>query len=165
MTVRVGMGFDIHPFGGEQPLVLGGVEIEGPGLVGHSDADVVVHAVADALLGAACLDDLGTLFPASDDRHKGASSIDMLEEVARRLADSGWSVGNVDVVVAAETPPLAAHRALMCERIAGALAAAEAPHQPAPFVNLKPKRGEGLGAVGRSEGIAAWAVCLLVRGE
>ncbi len=154
MNLRVGLGFDVHPFGGAAPLVLGGVEIpEGPGLVGHSDADVVAHALADALLGAAGLPDLGTLFPASDDAHRGASSIGMLREVVVRVAGAGWRVANADVVVAAEQPRLGPHVSAMSAVLAEVLDGA---------VSVKPKRTEGVGAVGRGEGIAAWAVALLV---
>jgi 2-C-methyl-D-erythritol 2,4-cyclodiphosphate synthase len=153
VSIRVGLGFDVHAFGGDGPLVLGGVTIDdAPGLVGHSDADVVAHAVADALLGAAGLPDLGTLFPASDDRYRGASSIGLLQEVMTRVAAAGWQVANVDVVVAAEQPRLAPHIAAMSGTLAEVLGA------PA---SVKPKRAEGIGAVGRGEGIAAWAVALL----
>ncbi len=152
--MRVGLGFDVHAFGGDGPLVLGGVTIpDGPGLVGHSDADVVAHAVADALLGAAGLPDLGTLFPASDDQYRGASSIVLLRDVAGRVADAGWHVGNVDVVIAAEQPRLAAYVGEMASLLAGVVDGA---------VSVEPKRTEGVGAVGRGEGIAAWAVTLLV---
>jgi 2-C-methyl-D-erythritol 2,4-cyclodiphosphate synthase len=154
VNVRVGLGFDVHAFGGDGPLVLGGVSIpDGPGLVGHSDADVVAHAVADALLGAAGLPDLGTLFPASDDRYRGASSVVLLRDVVARVADAGWQVGNVDVVVAAEQPRLAAYIGEMAGLLAGVVGGP---------VSVKPKRTEGVGAVGRGEGIAAWAVTLLV---
>jgi 2-C-methyl-D-erythritol 2,4-cyclodiphosphate synthase len=166
MTIRVGLGFDVHPFvtDGSSPLVLGGVTIDGaPGLAGHSDADVVAHAVADALLGAAGLPDLGTLYPATDAEHAGAASLGFVSDIATRLAGDGWHVVNVDVVIAAETPRLAPHLAAMAERTAAALApAAEAGGEPVP-VSVKPKRAEGLGAVGRAEGIAAWAVTLLER--
>ena len=136
----MGLGYDVHAFGGDGPLVLGGVAIDGTGLVGHSDADVVTHAVADAVLGAAGLPDLGTLFPSDDDQWRGASSIELLRDVAQRVRSAGWWVGNVDVVVAAE------------------------PMGDGIHVRVKPKRGEGIGAIGRSEGIAAWAVALLDRG-
>lgn len=152
MTMRVGLGFDVHPFGGEGPLVLGGVTIDGSGLVGHSDADVIAHAVADALLGAAGLGDIGTMFPASDDAYRGASSMRLLDDVVARVADEGWRVVNVDVVVAAEAPPLATHVAEMVSNLSGALGAP---------TSVKPKRAEGVGAVGRGEGIAAWAIALL----
>jgi len=164
--MRVGLGFDVHPFvtDGSRPLVLGGVTIDGaPGLAGHSDADVVAHAVADALLGAAGLPDLGTLYPASDDEHAGAASLGFVADIASRLAGDGWHVVNVDVVIAAETPRLAPHLAAMAERTAAALApAAGTSGDPVP-VSVKPKRAEGLGAIGRAEGVAAWAVTLLER--
>ncbi len=166
MKVRVGLGFDVHPFaaGSDRALVLGGVTIDGaPGLAGHSDADVVAHAVADALLGAAGLPDLGTLFPASDDAHRGASSMGFLRDVATRLATDGWRIGNVDVVIAAERPRLAPHLDAMARNTASALDAARDPDDVAVPVSVKPKRAEGLGAIGREEGIAAWAVALLGR--
>jgi 2-C-methyl-D-erythritol 2,4-cyclodiphosphate synthase len=164
MRTRVGLGYDVHAFGGEGPLVLGGVTIEGTGLVGHSDADAVTHAVADAVLGAAGLPDLGTLFSADDDQWLGASSIEMLREVAQRVRASGWWVGNVDVVVAAEVPKLAPHVDAMAENLIAALGVAAEPMGGGILVRVKPKRGEGIGAVGRSEGIAVWAVALLDRG-
>ena len=158
--MRVGLGFDVHPFGGEGPLVLGGVTFDGPGLAGHSDADVVAHAVADALLGAAGLADLGTLFPATDERYRGANSMALLRVVAGRVAESGWQLANVDVVVAAERPHLAAHLPAMAEGLGAALHPLVG-HSATPAVSVKPKRVEGLGAIGRAEGIAAWAVALL----
>ncbi|HEY3239180.1 MAG TPA: 2-C-methyl-D-erythritol 2,4-cyclodiphosphate synthase, partial [Acidimicrobiia bacterium] len=102
--MRVGLGFDVHRFGVDRPLVLGGVTVEGPGLAGHSDADVVAHAVADALLGAAGLPDLGTLFPATDERYENADSMVLLADVAGRVKRAGYRVGNVDVVIVAERP-------------------------------------------------------------
>jgi 2-C-methyl-D-erythritol 2,4-cyclodiphosphate synthase len=155
--MRVGLGFDVHAFagadGGDRPLVLGGVTIAGaPGLVGHSDADVVAHAVADALLGPAGLPDLGSLFPASNDRYRGASSIDLLCDVVDEVRAAGWTAVNVDVVVAAEQPKLAPHIEIMQANLAGVIGAP---------VSVKPKHAEGVGAVGRGEGIAAWAVSLL----
>jgi len=153
MTIRVGMGYDVHPFATDRPLVLGGVLIPGPGLVGHSDADAVAHAVSDALLGPAGLPDLGTLFPASDARWRGASSIALLREVVERVAAEGWTVGNVDVVVNAERPTLAPHVDAMRANLAEVLGGAH--------VSVTPKRGEGVGAVGRAEAIAVWAVALL----
>ena len=150
--MRVGLGFDVHPFGGEGPLVLGGVRIEdSPGLAGHSDADVVAHAVTDALLGAAGLPDLGTLFPASDERYAGADSMILLADVAGRLAAAGYAVGNVDVVIVAERPKLAKHIQAMAhnlERVVGG------------SVSVKPKRTEGVAFAG-ADGIAAMAVALL----
>jgi 2-C-methyl-D-erythritol 2,4-cyclodiphosphate synthase len=163
MKTRVGLGFDVHAFGSDQPLVLGGVELEGPGLVGHSDADAVAHAVADALLGAAGLGDLGTTFPATDERYRGANSLDLLREVAIRVRDAGWWVENVDVVIAAEEPRLAPHVAKMAANITTALVAATEPMGDGIGVAVKPKRAEGLGTIGRGEGIAAWAVALVAR--
>lgn len=154
MTIRVGLGYDVHAFGGERPLVLGGVTIAGSGLVGHSDADAVAHAVADALLGPAGLPDLGELFPASDDRYAGASSLDLLHQVVMLVNAQGWTVGNVDVVVNAERPALAPHLEAIRQNLADVLG-------PGAFVSVKPKRGEGIGTVGRGEGIAVWAVALL----
>lgn len=153
--IRVGLGYDVHPFTDDdaRPLVLGGVTIEGRGLAGHSDADVVCHAAADALLGPAGLPDLGALFPASDDAHRGASSLALLRDVFGRVADAGWAVVNVDVVVNAETPRLAPHVDAMSARVSDALGGAH--------VSITPKRGEGIGAAGRGEGIQCWAVALL----
>ena len=159
MSARVGLGFDVHAFSDDsgRTLVLGGVPVPGErGLAGHSDADVIAHAVADALLGPAGLPDLGALFPASDDRYKGASSIALLRDVAMLVNAEGWSVGNVDVVVNAERPVLAPHLGAMQQNLADVLG-------PGAFVSVKPKRGEGVGAVGRGEGIAVWAVALLER--
>ena len=155
--LRVGLGFDVHAFGGDGPLVLGGVTIpDAPGLAGHSDADVAAHAVADAVLGACGLPDLGTLFPASDERHRDASSIGLLHDVMARVHAAGWSVVNIDVVIAAEAPRLADHIVAMGESLCEAVGAP---------VNVKPKHAEGVGAVGRGEGVAAWAVALLVSDE
>jgi len=150
--MKIGLGFDVHPFGGDGPLVLAGVELEGPALRGHSDADAVAHAVADALLGAAGLPDLGTLFPASDEQYRGASSMALLVDVVGRVRAAGWQPGNVDVVIAAEEPRLGPHVAAMAAALTAALGGP---------VSVKAKRGEGLGAIGRAEGIAAWAVALL----
>jgi 2-C-methyl-D-erythritol 2,4-cyclodiphosphate synthase len=164
VNARVGLGFDVHPFTAGRPLVLGGVTIEGAaGLAGHSDADVVAHAVADALLGAAGLPDLGTLFPASDDEHAGASSLGFLDGVATRLRAEGWAIVNIDVVIAAEAPRLAPHLGAMAANLARTLAVAHHGDEPVP-ISVKPKRAEGLGAIGRAEGIAAWAVALLEHG-
>jgi 2-C-methyl-D-erythritol 2,4-cyclodiphosphate synthase len=162
---RVGLGFDVHPFGEAPPLVLGGVRIEdAPRLAGHSDGDAVAHAVADAVLGAGCHPDLGTLFPASDDRLRGADSLALLHDVAELVAKDGWWIDNVDVAVAAETPKLAPYTAEMVTRLTAALAPARQPMGLGIGVSVKPKRGEGLGAIGRAEGIAVWAVALLAHG-
>lgn len=164
MIHRVGLGFDVHPFGGNGALVLGGVTLEGPGLVGHSDADVVAHAVADALLGPAGLPDLGTRYPASDERWAGARSMDLLADVAAAVARDGWWLQNVDVVVAAEAPRLAPHLAAMVESVTAALVPLQEPMGVPLHVSVTPKRGEGLGFVGRVEGIACWAVAMLSKG-
>jgi 2-C-methyl-D-erythritol 2,4-cyclodiphosphate synthase len=155
MTMRVGLGYDIHPYStdDDRPLVLAGVRIEEhPGLQGHSDADAVAHAVADALLGPAGLPDLGELFPASDERHHGASSMELLADVVARVRAAGWTVGNVDVVVNAEAPPLAAHVAAMVENLAAVVGG---------FVSVTPKRGEGVGEIGHGDAVQVWAVALL----
>lgn len=159
--MRVGLGFDVHPFSTDpsRRLVLGGVEVPGAGLAGHSDADVIAHAVADSMLGPAGLPDLGALFPASDPSWKDADSMAMLVEVVVRVRDRGWQVANVDVVVAAERPKLAEHVPAMADRLTQALSARGGD----PFVSVTPKHGEGVGAIGRGEAIAAWAVTLLER--
>jgi len=157
LNARVGQGFDVHPWSDEpgRALVLGGVVIPGePGLAGHSDADVVAHAVADALLGAAGLGDIGTHFPDTDSRWRGADSLTLLGHVVGLVAAEGWSVGNVDTTVVLEAPKLAPHKRPMEERLAAVVGAA---------VSVKAKRAEGLGALGRGEGVACFAVALLVR--
>ncbi len=157
--MRVGLGVDLHPFSGDpsRPLVLGGVVIPGvPGLAGHSDADVVVHALADSLLGAAGMGDLGTRFPAGDERFAGAASTELLREVVEALHEAGLGVENADVALVAEWPVLAPFRAAMESTLAGILAAP---------VRVAPKRAEGLGALGRREGMGAWAVVLVDQRE
>ena len=161
MTIRVGLGYDVHPFVADgdaehRTLVLAGVHLEGRALLGHSDADAVAHAVADALLGPAGLPDLGTLFPASDEQYRGASSLELLRQVCARVTESGWQVANVDIVITAEEPGLAPHLDAMARNLVAILG-------PETFVSIKPKRGEGIGAIGRAEGIAVWAVALLER--
>ena len=152
--MRVGIGVDVHPFADDRPLVLGGVRFEGErGLAGHSDADVVAHAVADALLGAAGLGDLGTHFPDTDPQWAEADSLGLLAEVARRLGAAGWRTGNVDCSVVLEAPRLAPHRAEMEGRLS---AAAGGP------VSVKATRPEHLGALGRGEGVACLAVALVL---
>lgn len=153
---RIGLGLDRHPFATGRPLVLGGVRIpRARGLAGHSDADVLAHAVCDALLGALGMPDMGMRFPASDQRHRGRPSLEFVEEVMRDVRRAGLTVGNLDAVLLAETPPLAARLGGMRRRLAKALGCAPA------AVSVKAKRGEGLGWIGRSEGIAAQAVVLL----
>ena len=154
---RVGQGFDVHPWSDEpgRPLVLGGVVLPRErGLAGHSDADVVAHAVADALLGAAGLGDIGSHFPDTDSRWQGADSLTLLAQVVDQIRAEGWSVGNVDTTVILEAPKLAPHKAAMEERLTGVVGAA---------VSVKAKRAEGLGALGRGEGVACFAVALLFR--
>ncbi len=155
--VRVGQGFDVHPFTDDpaRRLVLGGVTFEGRGLVGHSDADVVAHACAEALLGAAGLGDLGALFPDTDPQWAGADSLTLLADVAARVRADGWEPGNVDCSVLTEQPKLAPARAEMQRLLS---AAAGAP------VTVKGRRPEGLGALGRGEGVACFAVAVLTRG-
>ena len=157
MNARVGQGFDVHPWSDEagRPLVLGGVTLPGErGLAGHSDADVVAHAVADALLGAAGLGDIGTHFPDTDARWRGADSLTLLAQVAELVQADGWSIGNVDTTVVLEAPKLAQHKAAMEARLAEVVGAP---------VSVKAKRAEGLGALGRGEGVACFAVVLLLR--
>lgn len=153
--MRVGLGFDVHPFAGAEGnrLVLGGVVIAGAGgLRGHSDADVVAHAVADAVLGASGQGDLGRHFPDTDARWKGADSLMLLERVGVLCTEAGWRVINVDCTVVLETPAIAAHLPVMEQRLTGAIGAP---------VSVHAKRAEGLGAVGRAEGVACWAVALV----
>ena len=137
--IRVGLGYDVHPFGTDGDLVIGGVVITGaPALVGHSDADVVAHAVADALLGPTELPDLGTLFPASDSQYAGASSIGLLAEVGGQVARAGWWIGNVDVAIAAQRPRLAPHVEAMAANVAAALDAARQPMGRGIHVSVRP---------------------------
>lgn len=164
MIPRVGLGFDVHAFAtDDRPLVLGGVTIAGhAGLDGHSDADAVAHAVADALLSAAGLPDLGTRFPATDDTLRGVASMTLLDIVAAEVASHGFRVGNVSVVVIAEEPKLAPHLEAITEGVRHALAAYVAPNRRgAPLVSVTAKRGEGLDAVGEGRGIAVHTVVLL----
>jgi 2-C-methyl-D-erythritol 2,4-cyclodiphosphate synthase len=155
--MRVGQGFDVHRFTDDRSrrLVLGGCEFpDERGLAGHSDADVVAHAVADALLGAAGLGDIGQHFPDTDARWAGADSIEMLRRVATMLLGAGWTAANVDCSVVCERPKLAPRRGEMEARLAEA---AGAP------VSVKGRRAESLGAIGRGEGIACWAVALVAK--
>jgi 2-C-methyl-D-erythritol 2,4-cyclodiphosphate synthase len=152
----VGIGYDAHRFVPGRRLVLGGVEIAHPlGLLGHSDADVVTHAVIDAVLGAAGLADIGVLFPDTDPAYGDAKSVDLLASVTKQVHEWGWRVGNVDVVVVLEEPRLAGHRQRMRERLAEAL------ETGVENVWVKAKTTEGMGFEGRREGISATAVCLL----
>ena len=156
--MRVGLGVDAHAFAApevERRLILGGVEIPfGKGLLGHSDADVLAHAVTDALLGAAGLEDIGHYFPDTDERFKDADSIELLREV-RGIVAGSWEVANVDAVVICERPKIRDHRAAMRKNLAGALGV------EASQVSVRGTTTERLGFAGRGEGIAAQAVCLL----
>jgi 2-C-methyl-D-erythritol 2,4-cyclodiphosphate synthase len=153
MSVRFGIGYDAHRLVEERRLVLGGVELDHPrGLEGHSDADVLAHAVIDALLGAAALGDIGHHFPDDDEQWRDADSIDLVRRVKSMLDDKGLTVVHVDATVVAEAPKLAPHREAMCARLAEALSV------DAGVVNVKATRGEGMGFAGRGEGIAALAV-------
>ncbi|MGH2729551.1 MAG: 2-C-methyl-D-erythritol 2,4-cyclodiphosphate synthase [Actinomycetota bacterium] len=152
---RVGIGVDAHAFEAGRPLVLGGVHFEGAmGLSGHSDADVICHAIADALLGAAGLGDLGDHFP-NDDRWSEASSLDILRDAVGLVRVEGWSVGNIDVTVVAEAPPLAPVRDQMVANVADALGVDH------DAVSIKATTSDGLGFTGRREGIGAIAVALV----
>lgn len=155
MKVRVGQGFDVHRRSDDpaRPLVLGGVRFEGErGLVGHSDADAVAHAVTDALLGAAGLGDIGQQFPDTDERYKDADSILLLGRAVELVREAGWEPGNVDCAVVSETPKLAPRRAEMEARLSEAVGAP---------VTVKGRRPEGLGAIGRHEGIVCFAVAVV----
>ncbi|HMC69087.1 MAG TPA: 2-C-methyl-D-erythritol 2,4-cyclodiphosphate synthase, partial [Mycobacteriales bacterium] len=152
-----GQGFDVHAFSDDRsrPLVLGGVQFaDERGLDGHSDADVVAHACIDALLGACGLGDVGQHFPDTDERWRDAHSIDLLTQVAALVRGKGWSPLNVDCSVVCEAPKLAPRRDDMCRRLTQAVGAP---------VTVKGKRAEGLGSLGRGEGIACWAVALVER--
>jgi 2-C-methyl-D-erythritol 2,4-cyclodiphosphate synthase len=157
-TLRVGLGFDAHRFASGRALVLGGVRLrDDDGLEGHSDADVLTHAIMDALLGAAGLEDIGTLFPSDDPAYAGADSVKLLGEVVGLLREGGWRPVNVDALVVCEEPKIAPHRKAMCERLA------EAMGLQVEQVGLRGTTTEGLGFTGRREGIAAQAVALVDR--
>jgi 2-C-methyl-D-erythritol 2,4-cyclodiphosphate synthase len=156
--LRVGTGFDAHAFEAGVPLVLGGVRIDHPsGLAGHSDGDVLAHALTDAVLGAAGLEDIGALFSSDDASLAGADSIELLREAWSRVQESGWELVNADVVLIGEEPRLAPHRDAMRARLAGALGV-----EP-ERVAVRATTTDGLGFTGRREGLAAQAVALLRR--
>jgi 2-C-methyl-D-erythritol 2,4-cyclodiphosphate synthase len=156
---RVGIGYDTHRYGGARTLVLGGVEVPGvPGLQGHSDSDVLTHAVIDALLGAAGLGDIGRHFPDTDPAYEGADSVELLGRVAALAGEEGWRVANVDATLVCEQPRIAPLAGEIAVRLGSALAI------PADRVNVKGTTNEGMGFIGRGEGIAAIAVVLLERG-
>jgi 2-C-methyl-D-erythritol 2,4-cyclodiphosphate synthase len=154
----VGIGLDIHALAAGRRLVLGGVEIpHDAGLAGHSDGDALVHAVIDAILGAAARGDIGQWFPSSDTRWAGADSLDLLRIVVETLRGEGWQIGNVDITVIAQQPRIGPHVAAMRERLGAVLGL------PVDAVSVKATTTDHLGALGRAEGIAAQAVVLLVR--
>jgi 2-C-methyl-D-erythritol 2,4-cyclodiphosphate synthase len=154
--VRTGLGIDTHAFARGRPLILGGVDIpHEQGLSGHSDADVLTHAVIDALLGAAALGDIGQHFPDTDPRFAGADSLELLRAVALHLRERGFAIGNVDATVVLERPKLAPYRDAIRDALAGALGV------PAGDVNVKATTGERMGFVGRGEGAAALAIATI----
>lgn len=156
--MRIGHGYDVHRLTAGRRLILGGVEIPfETGLNGHSDADVLVHAIMDAMLGAAALGDIGKLFPDNDEAFLGADSIELLKRVREVLLDNGWKLGNLDATVIAQRPKLAPFIAAMRERIAAAL------ETDGSNVSIKATTEEKLGFTGSGEGIAAHAVCLIER--
>lgn len=158
--LRIGHGFDVHAFAEGRPLVLGGVHVPCErGLAGHSDADVVAHAVMDAVLGALRAGDIGKLFPDTDPAYEGADSLGLMREVAALVRERGWRVVDVDCTIAAQAPKLAPHREEMRANMAAALGV------PTDSVGVKATTTERLGFVGREEGIAAWAVALLERAD
>ena len=159
MSARTGIGYDSHRLAEGRPLILGGVEIDEAerGLAGHSDADVLTHAIIDALLGAAALGDIGQHFPDDDERYRDANSLELLDEVRGLLWERGLAVANVDATVICEAPKLGPHRERMRETLAAPLGV------EAARVSVKFTTNEGMGFVGRGEGIAAMAVALLER--
>lgn len=156
---RVGIGYDLHRMAPGRPLMLGTVEVPYTfGLQGHSDGDALAHAIADALLGAAGLGEIGALFPDSDTQWKGLRGADLLANVSSRLREAGWELGNIDSVVIAERPRLAAYQQAMRDGVARALGV------PRDSVSVKIKSNEGCGAIGRGEAIASHAIARIVRG-
>ncbi|CAN5793069.1 2-C-methyl-D-erythritol 2,4-cyclodiphosphate synthase [soil metagenome] len=156
--LRVGIGVDAHAFADGVPLVLGGVAIEHPrGLVGHSDGDVVSHALIDALLGAADLGDIGAFFPSDDETYRGASSLDLLRKSYREVCDAGWRIVNADCVLVGEKPRISPFREEMGEKLAAALGVETG------RVSVRATTTDGLGYTGRGEGLAAHAVALIER--
>lgn len=154
-TIRTGIGFDIHQFAEGRPLILGGVDIpHDRGLAGHSDADVLTHAICDALLGAAALGDIGRHFPDTDARWKGANSLDLLTRCVEMVTEAGFAIGHVDATLLAERPKISPHAAAMSANLLARLG-------PGASINIKATTMERLGALGRAEGIAAMAVATL----
>ena len=156
MTYRVGIGVDAHALVEGVPLVLGGVRLDHPrGLAGHSDGDVLAHALIDAVLGAAGLGDIGSLFPSGDERYRGAASLDLLTEAYAQVRAAGWMLVNADCVLVGEAPRIAGHRDEMRRRLSAAVGGGE--------VNVRATTTDRLGFTGRGEGLAAHAVALLAR--
>jgi len=157
-SLRIGEGWDTHRLVEGRPLVLGGVTIPHThGLLGHSDADALCHAITDALFGAAAMGDIGHHFPDTDERFRGADSLALLAEAGRRVVQAGWRVGNVDSTIVAQAPKMAPHIAAMCANIAQALGVER------DCINVKAKTAEKMGPVGEGRAIEARAVCLLQR--
>jgi 2-C-methyl-D-erythritol 2,4-cyclodiphosphate synthase len=155
--MRIGEGWDVHALVPGRALVVGGVTIDHPrGLLGHSDADVLLHAITDALLGAAALGDIGSHFPDTDAQHRGADSLVLLREVGQRVRQAGYEIGNIDATIVAQAPRMAPHIVLMRERIAQALGVAVGQ------VNVKAKTAEKLGPVGQGQSMEARAVALII---
>ena len=158
LNIRIGEGWDVHQLAAGRKLILGGIEVpHSVGLLGHSDADVLLHAITDALLGAAALGDIGRHFPDTDPQFKGADSAVLLAEAARRVRAAGYEIGNLDSTVIAQAPKLAPHIPLMCARIAEVLGVAVAQ------VNVKAKTAEKLGPVGEGRAMEARAVVLVFK--
>jgi 2-C-methyl-D-erythritol 2,4-cyclodiphosphate synthase len=156
--IRIGHGFDVHKFGGEGPVIIGGVNVPyEQGLVAHSDGDVALHALSDALLGAIAEGDIGRHFPDTDDKWKGADSRALLRDVYRLVKEKGYVVGNVDVTIIAQAPKMAPHIQAMCKTIAEDL------ETDITNVNVKTTTSERLGFTGRKEGIATEAVALIIK--
>lgn len=156
MKIRVGFGFDVHQLVENHPFVLGGVNLEHHvGAFGHSDADVLVHAICDALLGAANLGDIGFHFSNTDSRWKGISSLILLQECVKLLAEKGWSIGNIDGMICLEAPKINPHVPAMKQHIASAAGISE------EDISIKATTNETMGFIGRQEGIVAYAVCLI----
>ena len=157
LTARTGIGYDSHRFTAGRPMILGGVKIESElGLLGHSDADAVAHALTDAILGAACAGDIGSMFPDSDPVNKGRDSMEMLSIAVERIESMGFRVAHSDITVIAESPRIGPHRSEMCDAIARACRV-----QPG-VISVKGKSNEGMGWIGRGEGLACIAVATLV---
>ncbi len=155
-TMRIGQGFDIHALVANRPLIIGGVTIPyDKGLLGHSDADVLLHAITDALLGAAGLGDIGRHFPDTDPHYKGVDSRILLRDTMQLLKRDGWKIGNIDATIIAQAPKMAPYLSEMIANIASDL------HAEPSQINIKAKTCEKLGTLGRGEGIAAEVVCLL----